>query len=89
MIEAFACGTPVIAYRRGSVPEVMSVGKTGWIVNGVQGAVAALKRLNGGIRQDCRKVFEERFTAKRMADDYLRIYQQLVKPKTYPKIVAA
>jgi glycosyltransferase involved in cell wall biosynthesis len=78
MIEALACGTPVIAYRRGSVPEVLEDGVTGWLVEGLEEAVQAVARVPMLSRTRCRQVFEARFTASRMAQDYVRIYQQLV-----------
>jgi glycosyltransferase involved in cell wall biosynthesis len=78
MIEALACGTPVIAYCRGSVPEVLEDGVTGWIVEGLEEAVQAVDRVPSISRQRCRQIFEERFSAPRMAQDYLRIYQRLV-----------
>lgn len=79
MIEALACGTPVIAYRRGSVPEVLDDGVTGWIVESLEEAVQAVARVATLSRTRCRQVFEERFSASRMAQDYLRIYQQLLQ----------
>jgi glycosyltransferase involved in cell wall biosynthesis len=78
MIESIACGTPVIARRRGSVPEVIDDGVTGYIVDDEAQAVAALKRLHRLDRQRIREVFEERFTARRMALDYLEVYRQLI-----------
>ncbi len=77
MIEAMACGTPVIAYRRGSVPEVMADGVTGWIVDDMEQAVAAVERLEGFDRRRCREHFERRFSAGRMARDYLRVYERV------------
>ena len=77
MIEAMACGTPVIAYRRGSVPEVMADGVTGWIVDDMEQAVAAVERLDGFDRRRCREHFERHFSAERMARDYLRVYEQV------------
>src|SRR5262245_49830596 len=77
MIEAMACGTPVIAYRAGSVPEVLEDGRTGFIVNGMQAAIAAVSRVREISREECRKAFEERFSVRRMARDYVRIYEQL------------
>ncbi|MDI6853765.1 MAG: glycosyltransferase family 4 protein [Deltaproteobacteria bacterium] len=74
MVEAMACGTPVIAFRNGSVPEVLEDGKTGYIVNSVEEAVAAVRKLDRLNRRYCRQVFEARFTAERMAQDYLKIY---------------
>ena len=79
MIEALACGTPVIAWRRGSVPEVLADGKTGYIVESVPEAVNAVGRLDRLNRGECRRVFEESFSDKRMARDYLSVYERLVK----------
>jgi glycosyltransferase involved in cell wall biosynthesis len=78
MIEAMACGTPVIAYREGSVSEVLEQGRTGFIVDGLEDAVQAVERIPQLRRVDCREVFERRFTAARMARDYLRIYESLI-----------
>jgi glycosyltransferase involved in cell wall biosynthesis len=78
MIEAMACGTPVIAYRRGSVPEVLEEGVTGWIVEGIEQAVQAVGRVPTLSRTRCRQVFEERFSASRMGHDYLQIYKRLL-----------
>ena len=78
MIEALACGTPVIAWRRGSVPEVLEDGVTGCIVDSVEEAVAAVARIDGMSRATCRRVFEERFDASRRAKDYLDVYRALV-----------
>src|SRR5690606_4393961 len=72
MIEALACGTPVIAFRRGSVPEVIEHGVTGYIVADVEDAVRAVGRLPLIGRRRCRDVFEQRFSARRMAEDYVR-----------------
>jgi glycosyltransferase involved in cell wall biosynthesis len=76
MIEAFACGTPVIAYRRGSVPEVVDEGVTGFIVEALDDAVQAAERIATLDRARCRRAFEERFTASRMARDYLAVYER-------------
>jgi glycosyltransferase involved in cell wall biosynthesis len=78
MIEAMACGTPVIAYRHGSVAEVMDDGVTGFVVQDIEQAVAAVGRVGGLSRRCCREVFERRFSAPRMAHDYLTIYRRLV-----------
>ncbi|MBV9734963.1 MAG: glycosyltransferase family 4 protein [Acidisphaera sp.] len=79
MIEAMACGTPVIAVNRGSVPEVVDDGITGFIVEDEIGAVAAIERLDQIDRRRVRQHFERRFTAQRMADDYLSVYRRMVK----------
>jgi glycosyltransferase involved in cell wall biosynthesis len=81
MIEAMACGCPVIAYNRGSVPEVIEPGRTGFIVSNVQEAVAAIAQLPNLPRASIRARFEERWTAKRMADDYVKLYQTLIDRK--------
>jgi glycosyltransferase involved in cell wall biosynthesis len=79
MIEAMSCGTPVIAFNRGSVPEIIDDGVSGYIVNNVEEAVNALEKINTMLRTMVRKVFEEKFTANRMAKDYLKIYELLVE----------
>ena len=81
MIEAMACGTPVIAFGRGSVPEIIDDGITGFIVDDVSEAVDAVHRLAQLPRAAIRRRFEERFTADRMAEDYLEIYQNLVNAR--------
>ncbi|MCO6418674.1 glycosyltransferase family 4 protein [Siccirubricoccus sp. KC 17139] len=77
MIEAMACGTPVIAFRNGSVPEVIEDGITGFIVQDIDAAVAAVRQLDRLDRARVRASFEDRFTAERMALDYLAIYRDL------------
>jgi glycosyltransferase involved in cell wall biosynthesis len=77
MIEAMACGTPVIAFRRGSVPEVIDDGITGFIVDNEEQAIAAIHRIGELDRRQVRAVFEQRFTARRMAEDYMRHYEML------------
>jgi glycosyltransferase involved in cell wall biosynthesis len=88
MIEAMACGTPVIAYRSGAVPEVMEEGHTGFIVEGLEDAVQAVRRVPELGRRRCREVFERRFTATRMAHDYLQVYDQLIKSRQYKVLEA-
>ena len=77
MIESLACGTPVIAWRNGSVPEVIDDGRTGFIVESVDEAVRAVARVSGLNRETCRQVFEERFDAARMTRQYVEVYQRL------------
>jgi glycosyltransferase involved in cell wall biosynthesis len=77
LLEAMACGTPVIAYRRGSVPEIVDDGITGFIVDDLAGATEAVPKIDKLDRARCRQRFEERFSAERMTREYLRIYQQL------------
>ena len=77
MIEAMACGTPVIAFNRGSVPEIIEPGLTGFIVEDEVGAIDAVSKLGTLSRTKVRQRFDQRFTAKRMAEDYLAIYRSL------------
>ncbi len=77
MIEAMACGTPVIAFNRGSVPEIVDDGLTGFVVEDDLGAIGALQRLAELDRAKVRRRFEERFTARRMAQEYLGVYRAL------------
>ncbi|MBW8270406.1 glycosyltransferase family 4 protein [Caldovatus aquaticus] len=79
MIEAMACGTPVVAYARGSVPEVVEDGVTGFVVRDEAGAAAALHGIGALDRARVRREFETRFTARRMAEDYLAIYRRLLR----------
>ena len=88
MIEALACSTPVIALRRGSVPEVLRHATTGFIVDDVSSAVEAVRALPSIRREDCRRDFEQRFTARRMAEEYVALFESCVgtagRPKTRP-----
>jgi glycosyltransferase involved in cell wall biosynthesis len=78
MIEAMACGTPVVAYRGGAVPEVVEPGQTGFIVESLEAAVDAVRRVAKLSRKRCREVFEQRFTATRMAYDYVQQFERLI-----------
>jgi glycosyltransferase involved in cell wall biosynthesis len=78
MIEALACGTPVIAFRGGSVPEVIEDSVTGFVVNSVDEAVEAVKRCDQIDRRRCRNEFDQRFTSTRMAQDYVNVYERLI-----------
>ena len=90
MIEAMACGTPVVAYNRGSVPEIIDDGLTGFVVEDETSAVAAVGRLSGLDRRGIRNVFERRFTARRMALDYLAAYRSLMEAaKPHLKLVSS
>jgi glycosyltransferase involved in cell wall biosynthesis len=84
MIEAMACGTPVIAFNRGSVPEVIDHGVTGFICEDVQGAVGALQRLDELSRTEIRAQFERRFSAKTMALNYVESYTALLQAAKRP-----
>jgi glycosyltransferase involved in cell wall biosynthesis len=79
MIEAMACGTPVIAYDDGSVPEVLEEGRTGFIVKDLEDATEAIHRVASLSRARCRRVFEKRFTAARMASDYVKVYMRTIE----------
>lgn len=81
MIEAMACGTPVLAFRGGSVAEIIEVGITGRIVESVEEAVQAVPNLLALDRRAIRARFEERFSARRMAGDYLRLYQKMLRKR--------
>jgi glycosyltransferase involved in cell wall biosynthesis len=78
MIEAMACGTPVIACKRGSVPEIIEHGTNGFVVDDIGNAVQAVEEIPRLSRKRCRQVFEEKFTATRMANDYVAVYEQLI-----------
>jgi len=88
IIEALACGTPVIAFRRGSVPEIVEDGVNGFIVDDVKQAVDAVKRLDAISRRRCREDFDHRFTSSRMAADYVEVYQELVRQNFSGRSVA-
>jgi glycosyltransferase involved in cell wall biosynthesis len=83
LTEAMACGTPVVAYGMGSVPEVIDDGTTGYIVDSVDAAANAVKRLDALDRRTIRKVFEQRFSVRRMCQDYVRIYQRIRDGEPY------
>jgi len=78
MIEAMACGTPVIAYRKGSVPEVVKDKKTGFIVSNEKEMAQAVKKISSINRKDCRNHVEQNFTLKQMVDKYEEIYKKLI-----------
>jgi glycosyltransferase involved in cell wall biosynthesis len=78
MIEAMACGTPVIAYPGGSVAEIIEPGVNGFIISGIEQAVNAVKRISEIDRRRCRQRFEDCFTSSRMTQDYVEIYKTLV-----------
>jgi glycosyltransferase involved in cell wall biosynthesis len=85
MIEAMACGTPVLAFRCGSVPEIVEDGLTGRIVSDVEEAVRAIPELLALDRKAIRARFEERFSAARMAADYVKIYQKMLRKHAGPQ----
>jgi glycosyltransferase involved in cell wall biosynthesis len=79
LIESLACGTPVLAYRRGSIPELIEHGVTGFISEHVGEMASQVEALRTLDRRRCRQVFDERFTSERMSNDYLKIYQRLIQ----------
>jgi glycosyltransferase involved in cell wall biosynthesis len=92
MIEAMACGTPVVAWRCGSVPEVIDEGVTGFVVGDLDAAVRAVGRCAGLDRRRVRQAFDRRFTAARMARDYLAVYRRVAdgsaprgRPAAFPR----
>ena len=85
MIEAMACGTPVLAFRRGSVAEIVEDGITGRIVDTLREAVAALPQVLAMDRRAVRRRFEERFSAARMCNDYVSVYRQLLRQMRAPE----
>jgi len=82
VIEAMACGTPVIAFNRGSMPEVIADGKTGYLVNNVEEACCKLASIDRISRWECRRWVEERFSHSRMVEDYLKVYEQILSRET-------
>jgi glycosyltransferase involved in cell wall biosynthesis len=89
MIEAMACGTPVIAFNHGSVPEVIDHGITGFVVDSIEEAVSAAHKVIALPRNLVRATFEERFSAERMAHDYLAIYRRLAGMEAVPDAIWA
>ena len=78
VVEAMACGTPVIAFRRGSMPELVGHGETGFLVETVEDAVDAVRQIRSIDRRGCRRWVEQGFTSARMVDDYVRVYEQVL-----------
>ena len=78
VVEAMACGTPTIAYRRGSMPELIEDGVTGFLVDDLEGAIAAIQRIPEIDRATCRRMAVERFGVDRMAEEYLAVYERVL-----------
>lgn len=89
VVEALACGTPVIAYRRGSMAELIDDGVTGFLVDTFEEAINAIGRIGEIDRRACRRAVEERFSVERMADQYLALYQEIIAEKAVRLIVTA
>ncbi len=81
IVESMACGTPVIAYNRGAIPELIEDEKTGYVVESMNDMADAVKNAGRIKPEDCRQRVIERFSAERMADDYLQLYKHLSKSK--------
>lgn len=78
VVEAMACGTPVVAFNKGSMPELIENGKNGFIVETVDEAVSAIGKISKIDRQCCKDIVEKRFSVERMVDDYIKVYQQII-----------
>jgi glycosyltransferase involved in cell wall biosynthesis len=85
MIEAMACGTPVLAFRCGSVPEIIDPGVTGLIVDSMDEAIRVMPQVLALDRRTVRQKFEQRFSASRMAKDYVQVYRSLIKQQALPE----
>jgi glycosyltransferase involved in cell wall biosynthesis len=85
MIEAMACGTPVLAFRCGSVPEIIDPGVTGLIVDSMDEAIRVMPQVLALDRRAVRQKFEQRFSASRMAKDYVQVYRSLIKQQAQPE----
>ena len=85
MIEAMACGTPVLAFRCGSVPEIIDPGVTGQIVDSMDEAIRVMPQVLALDRRAVRQKFEQRFSASRMAKDYVQVYRSLIKQQVLPE----
>ena len=86
LVEAMACGTPVIAYGRGSIPELIKHGETGFIVNDIDEAAAAVRSIGELDRARIRQHVVENFSRERMVDGYIRVYQEVIDQTSGPKI---
>ncbi len=78
LIEALACGTPVVAFRAGSVPEIIDDGVTGFVVDTLDGAIDAARHVDALDRHACRRAFEQRFTSLRMAEQHVAVYSEVI-----------
>ena len=81
VVESMACGTPVIAYSRGSMPEIIRDGSTGFLVNDVESAVQAIGKIDSLNRRSCREEVEKRFTSRRMAHEYIKVYHKILEER--------
>jgi glycosyltransferase involved in cell wall biosynthesis len=81
VVESMLCGTPVVAYARGSMPELVDEGVTGVLAHGVDSAVAGVERAVGFDRSACRQTAERRFSVDRMVDDYIEVYEGVLRDR--------
>jgi len=79
VIESMACGTPVVAFKKGSMPELIRDGENGFLVDDVKGAVEAIQKIDAICRKECRSYVQQNFTMERMVDDYLRVYNEVLE----------
>jgi glycosyltransferase involved in cell wall biosynthesis len=79
VVESFACGTPVVAFDKGSMSEIILDGKNGFLVSTIEEAISAVKNITHINRLFCRKDAEQRFTSQRMVHDYIKAYQMILK----------
>lgn len=79
VVEAGACGTPVVAFNRGSMPEIIQNGVNGFLVDDIGSAVKAVRNIREISRQKCREIVEKKFTRERMVEDYIKVYQQVIE----------
>jgi glycosyltransferase involved in cell wall biosynthesis len=86
LIEAMACGTPVLAYRQGSIPEIIDHGVTGYTCDNIGEMAQAVSALSLIDRSRCREIFEKRFTVERMVKDYLAIYERIADASRRPRL---
>ncbi len=82
LVESMACGTPVVAFNRGSMPELIRHGVTGYIVDDIESAIDAVAEIKSIDRSECRADVEHRFTSTRMARDYVRVYEKILNGET-------
>jgi len=85
VVESMACGTPVVAFNKGSMPELIEDGVNGFIVQDVQEAIGALKKIPHIDRKSCRKIVEQKFSVERMVEDYIKVYQKIINEKQEEK----
>jgi len=81
VVESMACGTPVIAFERGSMPELIENGGTGFLVGNVDEAIQAVARIKNIDRADCRGHVERHFTVERMIDEYIHVYEMIIQAR--------